>query len=274
MNWLEHLEPQNRTRHIARLKKKTRRLLARPVPSTPVFLFGKQRSGTTMLMTAFHFHPDTEVFDEHGNNKAFLDFRIRSLDTLAELVKKSKAPVVCFKPISDSHLIQDFARAFPEGRFIWIYRDYRDSAASALRKFPHATRAIKLICEGKEGGGWFQESVSEENINILQDVYKAPLSEFDLACLVWWARNKLFTETKVSSLPHWLLLKYEPLVTEPRQVFDQVFDFIGLPHHEDAYQFVHSDSIKRHEHPDLNPEVANLCDTLTQELDELFSTQS
>ena len=227
-----------------------------------------------MLMTAFHFHPDTEVFDEHGNNKAFYDFRIRSLSTLEELVEKSKAPVVCFKPISDSHLVQDFARPFPDGRFIWIYRDYRDSAASALRKFPHATRAIKIICEGKEGGGWFQESLSKENVDILQDLYKASLSEFDLACLVWWARNKLFSETNFNNLPHWLLLKYEPLVSEPHKVFDKVFDFIGLTAHKDAYQFVHSNSIKRHDHPKLHPNVKALCDNLSASLDEAFVNQA
>ncbi len=263
------LNKQFRAKHFSRLSKRTKRIFAKPVNSTPVFLFGKQRSGTTMLMLSFELHPDTEVFDEAQKSMVYLDCRIRSFDIIQSLIKKSKAPFICFKPISDSHLISEFINLFPEGRFIWVYRDYRDVANSSLRRFNHAVHAIKLVCKDQKGGGWFQEGISTETAAILKELNFTEFSEFDWACLVWWVRNRIFIEQKLEQAPNLMTIRYEYLVTCPDETFSKLFKFIGMKDNKDSIRYIHNASIARNIYPELDPSVQKLCTSLMDKLDEV-----
>ena len=264
-------DPRSRLLYSALLIKKFKKLLTKPVDSTPIFVFGKQRSGTTMLMYVFNVHPDTEVFNESENNEAFSEFRIRNFETIEHLVAKSWAPFVCFKPLIDSHLILDFARLFPQGRFIWIYRDFRDVANSALRKFDNATTHIRALGKGETTGEWFEEGASPETRNIIKNIYSDQLSEFDLACLVWWVRNHLLLEKKPKNIPNLTTIKYENIVSNPKDLFPKIFNRLGLRSYEKSLRYVHAKSISRYEHPELHPEIYGLCQTLLDDLDR-FNT--
>ena len=163
------LDPRKRKRAFNRAIKRTKWAFTRPRSSIPVFVFGKQRSGTTMFMDILENREDTEVYQE-WDKSVYLDSRIRSLDAVAEAIEKSRAPFVCFKPICDSHLIGDFVSRFPEGKYIWIIRNYLDSANSEIRRFPDSEHAVRLTCEGKPGGGWIQESMSAKALKRLQEI--------------------------------------------------------------------------------------------------------
>src|SRR5690606_34098566 len=132
-------------------------------------------------------------------------------------LNRAKYPLVCFKPICDSHLIRELPTTFAEGHLVWAYRHYTDVANSSLRKFEHATRAIRLVCTGQPGAGWFGEGLSSEVAEELRSLYEAEtLSDFDLACLVWWARNQIMLDSGLAGRPSVTLVKYETLVTNPK----------------------------------------------------------
>ncbi len=263
---------QFRDKHLSRITKRLKRLAIKPVESTPVFLFGKQRSGTTMLMNCLELHPDTEVFDEAEDNKAFLDYRIRNYEILNILTTRSKAPFVCFKPIADSHLIMEFIEQFPSGKFIWAYRDYKDVANSSLRKFNHASRAIKLVCLNQEGGGWFQEGVSSETALILREVYSPNLSEFDMVCLAWFARNRIFVEKNLGPSDV-MLIKYEDMVSNPERTFANLSNFTGMRYDKNSIRYVHNASIAKNPYPELNLLVKKMCDDLMAALNNVAKKQ-
>jgi hypothetical protein len=231
-------------------------------------VMGKQRSGTTMLMRAFHRHADLLVYDEHPNSAAFFDYRIRSLATVKELLDRARFPAVSFKAICDSHLINDFNREFPSGRFLWCYRDYRDVANSNLRKFPYATRAIHLVCTNQSGGGWFQEGLSAGVSTILKKVYRPDLSDFDLACLVWWARNRIIVDSGLIGHSNVTIVKYEPLVSRPTLLLEWLFARIDIPYHSRVTRRIHPLSIGRHPAPETDKNVRELCEELMVQLDE------
>ncbi len=263
---------QFRDKHFSRITKKLKWFAIKPVESTPVFLFGIQRSGTTMLMHCLELHPDTEIFDEADNNEAFFDYCIRNYETLNALITRSKAPFVCFKPIADSHLIMEFIEQFPSGKFIWAYRDYKDVANSFLRKFAHATRAIKLVCLNQEGGGWFQKGVSSETTSILREVYTPGLSEFDLACLAWFARNRIFVEKNLGSSDV-MLIKYEHMVSNPERTFTNLSNFTGMRYDKNSIRYVHNASIAKNPYPELNPLIQKMCDDLMDVLNNVAEKQ-
>lgn len=269
MRFLSLPDKDGRMRGFSRLQKTVTRPFKRARRSVPVFVFGKQRSGTTMMMDVFHARRDTEVFDERAASPAFLDYRIRSFDAVAHLVERSKAPFVCFKPLADSHLSREFARRFPKAKLLWIYRDYVDSAMSGIKKWPGGRRAIRLVCTGQSGGGWFQEGVSEEAAEILRGLYSPELTDLDLACLVWWARNRLVLELELMRLENLLVVRYEDLVGESReQAFEEVFEFVGMPYDGRSVDRVVRKSSGDRKRDGLSTEVRDLCDELLSTLNE------
>jgi hypothetical protein len=263
MNPLSIFDAQKRGRLAAKVGKTFRQTFSAPVETTPVFVLGIQRSGTTMLMFAFHLHPEIAVYDESRASKAFFDFQLRSMETTEKLIHASPFPVACFKPLADSHLTAQLLQRFPSARCIWALREYKDVANSFLRKFPHATRAIRLVCSGQEGGGWFQAGVSEETGRILRSLPWQNFSDYDFACLVWWTRNRLFFEQNLDKEKRVLLLRYETLVTAPEESLQAVTNFIGIPFSTQMTRYIHARSISRHSPPKLNPSVQKLCDELS-----------
>ena len=262
-------DKQKRGKLFSAVIKDITHVLSPPVETVPVFLFGKQRSGTTMLMYIFHLHPDTKVHEESSNSKAYSDYRIRSLERLEKMIQASKFSHTCFQPLADSHLIKKFIDRFPKGRFIWIYRGYQDVANSHLKRFAHATRAIKIVCNNQTGGGWFKEGVSKGSAKILREIHASyQLGEYDYACLAWWTRNRIFIEKKLKGSPNLIPLRYEDIVTEPDRTLSALFEFVGLRNSKCVYKYVHQRSIKKNAYPSLVPIVRELCEDLQTELNK------
>lgn len=232
----------------------------------PIFVLGSQRSGTNMLFEHFQNRSDTDPYNE-DDQAAFENFLLHPFDQIHHLLQHAKAPVVAFKPICDSHRFAEFVEAFPDGSFIWLTRYYKDVANSAIRNFQFSDRAIRKVCTGQTGGGWFQEGVSAESEAILREVYDPELSRFELACLVWWARNRVVLEQNVDQAPRTLMLAYEKLVTEPAEVFSFMCEVLGLSPQPQAHRHVHSRSIKRHTYDPVAPRIEALCDELTAEIE-------
>lgn len=265
------LDSDKRAAYFGNYWKRLRHALSGPAASRPVFLFGKQRSGTSMLMYAFHRHPGMLVFDEHRHNAAFENYRIRSHAAIRALVETSPLKAVCFKPICDSHLIADFAAAFPDARHLWIYRHYRDVSNSSLRKFNAPTRAIRLICNDQPGGGWLQEGASAASRAVLQDVYHPGLSEFDLGCLVWWLRNRIIIESGLLGRADVSLIRYESLVAEPERHLRWLCERIGVPYVGGMSRNIRAEFVGRHPAPAMDEAVRELCDDLLARLNAAFA---
>lgn len=238
--------------------------------SKPVFVLGKQRSGTTMLMEAFHRHTDLMVYEEAKKSRAFEDDRLKEFETIKAIIDRSSFPRVCFKPICDSHRVAEIVENFPGAHIVWLYRDYRDVANSSLRKWPTATRAIRLICEGKPGGGWLAEGVSEQMRGVLAELYSESLSDFDLSCVVWWIRNRCVVESGLMGTPNLTLLKYENLVAQPAEVMSWLFGRLSIPFQPKITRRLHSRSVGRNPAPQMNESVYDCCEGLLGELDEEY----
>jgi len=224
-----------------------------------------------MLMFVLHLHPDTEVFDESPKNRAFLDFRVRGLDVVKSLVQNSKFSFACFKPVVESHRASEFLARFPEGRFVWIYRDYRDVAGSSLNRFPGSpSEAIRTaLGAGVATHPSLREGLSETSRQVLQEIFSPELTEFDCECLVWWARNRIFIEQALSSRENVLLMRYEDVVTDPGTFVPLLFRFAGMRECERAVRHVHGSAVGRHAHRDIAPRVKDLCEELAAGLHKL-----
>ena len=259
-----------RARYASILIKKFLASFKKHNESKPLFIAGWQRSGTTMLMNVFHLHPSIDVYDEKYDSKVFSDFRVRNLQTLEASLQQSRFPFACYKIICDSHILHSFIEIFPDANIIWLYRDAKDNAASLLKKFPHATRAIRLVAEDQPGGGWFAEGVSLAIAQKIRDLPLKDLSELDFACLAWWVRNSLYFEQGLDCVPNVRVLQYEKLVQQPRIVMNKLFEWFGLRWSEKSFRFIHARSVAKPNLPGLHPKIEVLCNELKERFDSEY----
>lgn len=259
-------EPQKRAKFISQNKKKISSIFSPVKESFPCFVMGQQRSGTSMLMHMFHLHKNVEVYDESAANEVFIKHRLRDLETINRYINISKFNVVVFKPLADSHNISYYLSKLNNLKIIWCIRDYRDVANSYLRKFSRPNHAIRKVFEGKPGGGWFQEGVSSETLNMLKKLEYSRLTDFDLACLVWWARNRLYLENALWNNTNCLLLSYEHFVTQTSIQCQRIIEFLGIDYYPDIHKFIHTGSLKKNTYPSLNKDVQILCDHLYSDI--------
>ena len=130
-----------------------------------------------------------------------------------------------------------------------------------------------LTPSGEPGGGWFAEGVSEAAARTLRSLDRSRFSDFDYACLAWWARNQLYFELGLDSDPDVRLLRYETLVVEPQPTMRKLYRWLGMEWSEPSLRFVHARSLRRPDLPALDPQVAPLCSDLLRRLDEVHARQ-
>lgn len=266
--------PEKRAKLFSRIKKNalawTR---GRNEASTPIFVAGMQRSGTTLLMNIMHLCPNIDVHDEAKRSTVYRDFCIRDFSILQSSIQQSKFEFSAYKVLCDSHKVLELLGGFPRAKLIWSFREARDNAASRLKKFPHATHAIRLVCQKQSGGGWFADGISDDVSNTLGSLGRKNLTEFDYCCLAWWARNMLFFEQNLDRRKNVILLNYERLATSPVQTLSEVFERIGCPWSNRYSRYVHSRSVKKPDLQQRDPAVASLCDELYGRMLELANQE-
>ena len=94
--------------------------------TVPVFIFGKQRSGTTMVTYFLTITNNIKVYDERMNNSLFSNFRLKDFQVIDSTIEKSKYPFNAYKVITDSHLIQNFVNKYPNCRCLCRARKRND----------------------------------------------------------------------------------------------------------------------------------------------------
>ena len=180
-----------------------------------------------------------------------------------------------FKPLNDSQWIDRWLKAFPTARAIWLYRDYHDVAASAVRKWgSHQREVVKEIARGRLNQlGWRGERLSDETLAIVNRLYTDDLSDIAAAAIKWHVRNQLFFELGLDRIPRVLVVKYEELATEPARAFPRLFHALGTPYDSQFVANVFSSSVGRNREIELPPEVRRVCDQLLERLDRVYRTQ-
>ncbi|MBD3180216.1 MAG: hypothetical protein GF417_11845 [Candidatus Latescibacteria bacterium] len=238
-------------------------------PTVPVLIFGMQRSGTSMLLILFNMHPQVKVYSEHPNSSLFQRHRIRSIDCLREHIAKTRYPFLAAKPVCDSHMASEIMDGLSGARALWAIRDYRDSALSSINRFASPEPVFESICNDRIGEtGWFGEGIPQEDIEILKSLYREEreLSQFDLSCLVWWARNRSFFHQRLQDRKDVKVVSYEKLTGEINYIIRDISGFLDLDISEKQIGFIHGRSVGKGPYPELDSRVGKMCDQLYQQL--------
>lgn len=260
LNWLNktlsvdrrHYQTQNRSMSIQRLWH-----VAFPNLNSPIFIIGSPRSGTTFLgsciaelpETSYHFEPvATKAAARYVYEQAWDVERAQRFYRLVyawltriyadgDLRFVDKTPRNCF-------LIDFLQNAFPDAQFIHIIRDGRDAALSHSKK--PWMQAAQAQSKKHEPGGYrygpyarfWVESRRVTEFESTSDIHR---------CIWAWRRHTesaLATTCKLAKT-RYHELRYENLVTNPREESERLLDFLDITALSSRQHFYHAISRAR-----------------------------
>jgi hypothetical protein len=246
------------------LKRLRRNFRPRSRDTIPVFILGEMRSGTNMLAECFDRCIDADVYHE-TDDEAFVDYELREISEIRELISLSNGTHAVFKSIADSNRADELLDAFPDAKVFWIYRRYQDAVNSAMEKWVQHNEYLRLVLEEPERARWRLRNLTPDDLALIRTHYERQLSEPSARALIWFIRNRFYFNLGLQGRADVLLINYEELVTSPRERLRAAFDFVGLPFDDRFFQHVSTSSIRKQAEPEIDAQVAALCDGLMSE---------
>lgn len=256
--------------------------LKRPENQIVMPIFGCQRSGTSLLTRVFFRDLNVKVYREtSGLSSADQEsqrrkLRLNSLDEIANVIAGDRAGLVVLKPLVESQRANEFLDCFPNARSLWLFRHYKDVAASNLQAFglQNGINDLRPIAEG-EPNNWRSENVSAEIRAVIQRLFDEAMDPYDAAALFWYARNQLYFDLGLENDPRVMLCQYDQLVQQPAQMVQSIYRFAGRPYPGDyIVNEVHDSSVNKGQEIVLSPEVHMLCEEMWQKLVGLYTQQA
>lgn len=241
-----------------------------PAKKTIVYVVGCQRSGTDMSVDLLGRSMEVDVFNEdHG--AAFAKCRLRSRDTVWQLVVRSTAATIVFKPICDSHRAGELLLWHPRSKGIWVYRDFHAVASSTVVKWGDANlRHLVQLLDGGGDWGWSQwnrEGYDAGALNELRPLMTESLTPREAAALYWYLRNLTFFSQQLDQCKDMKVFRYRDLVTKPHETFAKMCAFVGVAYSEQLASSVHARSLLKGTHVNLSGPIETICEQMLCRLD-------
>lgn len=256
------------TRHVKRAR---RAFASPPAERVALFIFGCQRSGTTMLSDLFALDPESDVYPEQSSLGAADDpkrLRLGPLPEVAAALGRNAAPLVVVKPLVESQRAAEILAVDPRWRAVWLYRDVRDVVLSNSQMFgkDNGYDDLAPIVEGYRD--WRADGLPDDLVDQIRTLHAAGLARHDAAALFWVARNRHFFTQGLDREPRVRLCRYEALVADPLGEMRRLYDMLGRPMPEQiANNKVFSSSVGRGGELTLSEPVRALCAETLERLD-------
>ncbi|RPI88450.1 MAG: hypothetical protein EHM42_04405 [Planctomycetaceae bacterium] len=244
---------------------------ADPKKKRVLFIFGHQRSGTTMLIVnVLEWDPRARVY---GEQSALTlppphRLRLRPLPEVAEIISRYPEALVVAKPLVESGRAAEILGAVPNSRGIWFFRDFIDNIDSQIHRFHRQVDDLRLMLHPDEGD-WRHVGVSEEQKELIRRYFKPDMSREDAAALLWYVRSSFYYLHGLDRMPEMALLRYEDITSRPAEVVRNLYRFLDLDYPGDALiRQIHTRSVGKKVTLALSPEIRALCVELQNRLEE------
>lgn len=242
------------------LKRIGRRLQNSNIDTKAVFIVGNQRSGTTMLVSKLNRHFWIDVF--HESSIAMRDWHLKPFSELGLIIKSSKAKICIFKPLEDSHRVNELLEYFKDSRALFIFRHYSDVVNSSIKLGwgTHLKQYINNIHDNIEFKYSGPLNLTPQNIQTINDLYYENKSAENCAALVWYLRNTIYFDHNLHVNPKVLLIQFERIVSNPQKEFKDVIHFIGLRPSRSVLYDVRNLTLRKTNPPVIDEPILKICD--------------
>lgn len=247
-------------------------------PLQLLFIFGCQRSGTTLMTELFEKDWRARVYPEHSqlSAKDTLDgLRLNPLEEVQAALARGSFPFAVLKPLVETQNAPHLLDFFPGSRALWLYRDYNDVALSNIRRFGlgNGIKNLRYIAENVSGN-WRNENLPAAVRDLVQQHFAETMPPYDAAALFWYVRNQFFFELGLDRDPRVLPLRYRDLVNDPLAAMTRVYRFIQQPFPgPHLLTAVHANSVGKGQRVTLSPPIEALCAAMLDRLDAVYQRQ-
>lgn len=242
--------------------------------SIPVFLFGVQRSGTNMVVRGLERSPEFEVHNENDRS-VFQRYELRSIETVRDVVERSRSRFTLFKPLCDSHradeLLDALGTTMPP-RAIWAYRGMEGRVRSSLSKFrDHNLTILADVAAGRALDRWQAQGIRPDTMELIRSFDWSSMSPASASALFWYVRNRLLFDLRLHERADVVVVSYRQLVQRPREAFEPVLDLLSVHFTDDliAHIDARESSSERRAPLDIHPRVRAVCTDLEARLDDV-----
>jgi hypothetical protein len=240
--------------------------------TTPVFILGCQRSGTTMFQRMFARSRHVEKYDE-GNRRAMTEkWRLRDDAVINELISNSGKKVALFKPLNDSQWADRFLETFPGLKLIWMFRDPFDTVNSAVAKWgggqlnmvawianaireTGSLQAAMPLLETRPGYAIYAERMSQGACDKLLQWTDRPLTEHAGAAVLWYLRNRIYFDLGLDNEDRTMAMGYEALVRSKEKHIREICAFIGIRYSSKYAGDIRMSSVNKSPRPNLPDDI-------------------
>jgi len=247
--------------------------------TTPAFLVGNVRSGTSMIV--FHLAKSWQVnLYNEDNPAAFQYWRIRDFSVIDNLLKQSYAPITLFKPILDTYRTLVLFDQYPTAKVLFAFRHYDDVINSTRNRFynknglympskkvpDHDTRDPISLWVTNDFVEFSQAPIPDATKLFIKEKWHPSLNLDSKVALRWLFINRLYFDLNLFEDPRVKIVHYESVVAEPEREFRAMFQFLGLKYEPHVTKGVFSSSIGKHTPPAIAPELREECEQLRERL--------
>jgi hypothetical protein len=262
---------------LARRKRAYRRQQGPTGLARACFVVGCQRSGTDMVLWTLDKSMDVDRYDENAR-AAFCDCRIKDRQTREALVSRSNAKRVIFKPVCDSHKTGELVAGHEDARAVWVYRDYRDVANSAVQRW--GEMSLDWVRDLARGGGdwgrrqWNRELMNSERQARIEELCDENLNPHGAAAVFWYLVNESFFDQELAAHPLVTVARYEDLVTSPESQFRRLCEFFGVEYRNEMVRSIFVSSVRKRSKAPISPKISALCEKTMSRLDHALAEKT
>ena len=263
-----------RTKNRARCKYLYQRLSKLGPPNKYIFIFGCQRSGTTLLERMFRHDYSSAVFGEYSDLTIDIDRTVwKPLPEVQHQFNICRASYVVARPLYESNRAREILEFFPRSVAVWLYRDYRAVVDSMKRKWDDKFFEISRRVESNRDGEWslqpMVDSIKEEASHLVEN----RVAIDDLYALYWLKRNEIFFKQKLECKEHVLCLSYSSLVTYPDKCVNLILQKAGLGLWHGFRTDAHTRSLYRKCQVNISRTIQSKCDKMLIRLDQYSNVE-
>lgn len=242
-----------------RLRRDLQRRLFHNGGSRPAFIVGCGRSGTSMLLYHLSKTWQVEPYNE-DHPAAFVNYRLRDTETIAELVGSSRAPLTLFKPILSTTMTCRLLGIFPDSRFLFVFRHFDDVLRSSLKKFGTENRLGHVRSWMEDDFSEFGSAPPPEATRLyLRELWHPDASAETGAALYWLFYNRLFFDLGLDEHDRLLLVQYERIVQSPSRSMTAIAEFLGIRFAPSMPEGIFASSVRHVPASSINSEVRAEC---------------
>ncbi|QGJ70720.1 Hypothetical protein PBC10988_24180 [Planctomycetales bacterium 10988] len=243
-----------------------------PQTTTPVFVVGAQRSGTSMMLRVFDLSWHAQVAHT-GDKRIYQNGLLRSHDILHSFLYQSKARLTVFKPMNQLQWSQDYLKLYPELKIIWMVRSMPDVVNSCVRKWNSMREVLLNILKDSGTAGWQAENLFPSQLDLLKQTVHEGMTLEEAYAVFWCVRNLFYFELGLNEHPQVKLVPYEEIVRRPIETTQAIFEFADCPFDPQVTREIFTSSVGKNPQPQLSSEIQQACDLLTERLQTQVNQQ-